>query len=335
MKIVLMSLMLLILHSCSQRQALGTRDHVFGRKGKHVIWLQVAGLESEHLSFLKLDQDTTDEMIPFERMTCMGSLWSYNLYELRPSPNNGFLAQTLGSQKINGTCSDLDRKSVWSYFQDNGYEVGVFEGPSVLENSLLKLKSCEGDFNILKNSYLWSQSEGKGTFSTFHYQEATGVAIPGTYFDKSCHNGECFVPMKTNVTSLWQQFTKKNTKTFFTIRNFSFLEALKSKNTLKAKESLKEISDLINFFAKEAEKKSILLVVTSSGARGVELPTMGSKWSEYLKKGKHVIYRNSRLLNNVWSFGEGSENFCGIFEESDILRRFIWMPEKSILNLAF
>ncbi len=335
MKLVLLSLLIFLYTSCSQRQALGTRDHAFGRKGKHVIWIQVAGLESEHLALLKLDKDTTEELIPFERMTCMGSMWSYNLYDIRPSASNGFVAQILGSQNIKGTCSDLDRKSVWSYFQDNGYEIGIYEGSEVKKNSLLKLNSCVSEFPLFKQSFLWSQSEGKESDSTFHYQEGTGVATPGIYFDKSCHGGECFVPMKTNAMSLWRQFTKNNAKTFFTIRNFSFLKALKSKNILKAKESLREISDMVSMFAKEAQKKSILLVVSSSGSMGIELPTAGNKWSEYLKKGKYVTYRRSRLMNQVWSFGEGSENFCGIYEESDILRRFIWMPEKNIFNLAF
>lgn len=326
---------LLIMFSCSQRQPLGTKEHFFGRKGKHIVWLQVPGLEPEHLSLLKLNKDTAEDEISFEKMNCLGSLWSYNLFELRPEANNGFLSQVLGSQKIKGDCKDFDRKNVWDFFAEAGYQVGVYEGPNVGKDTLNQYMTCEGEFTPLKNSFLWLQSISPKDAKTFHYQEKTGLEVPGVYYDKSCQQGACIIPLKTNVKEMWKGFVKANAKTFITVRSFGLMKNLEKKRTSDVIEDLTELEDLLKFFQEQAKTKSILLVVSSSAARGFELPEGGYTWAQFLKKGKHVIYRRTKLQSPVWAFGEGAENFCGIYEEAQILKRFIWMPERDFFNLTF
>ena len=326
--------LLLLIFSCSQKQPLGTKEHIFGRKGKHIVWIQVAGLEQEHLSLLKFDKETTSAKLAFERMNCVGSKWSFNLFDLRPNSNHGFLSQMLGSQNIKGECRDFDRKSVWDYFAEQGYSVGVYEGPQVKDNSLIGFKDCPGEFKPLRNTYVWSQKMGSTGDLKYHYQEGTGLSAPGVYYDKSCQKDGCFVPLKTNVEKIWKGFTDKNSKTFFTLRTFNLEKALKNKKLIDAKEALSDLDSLVNFFMKEAQTKSLLLVVSTSGSIGLELPNTGFKWSEYLKKGRHVNYRKVRTQSPVWSFGEGAENFCGIFEEQEILTRFLWMPERNLLNFS-
>ncbi len=330
-----MAILILLITSCSQRQPLGMKDHTFGRKGKHIVWLQVAGLEPEHFSLLKLKNDDAEEVTPVEKMNCFGSLWSYNLFELRPDAAKGFLSQILGSQKITGKCEDFDRRTVWSFFENAGYQVGVYEGPEVGKHSLNNFLSCKGDFRPLKNSFLWLQRPAKGEVQTFHYQENTGLDQPGVYYDKSCQQGACIIPLQTNVKEMWKAFIAKNAKTFFTARIFSIDKKIDKKRTSELVEDLTELEDLIEFFQKEAEKQSILLVVSSSGAKGFELPRAGYKWAQFLKKGRHVNYRKTRLQSPLYAFGEGAENFCGIYEEARVLERFIWMPEQKLFNLTF
>lgn len=335
MKIRFLILFFIFFTSCSQRQPLGTKDHLFGRKGKHIVWIQVAGLEPEHLSLLKFDKETASSKIAFEEMECVGSKWSFNLYDLRPGANKGFLAQILGSQNIKGECRDFDRKTVWDYFSEQGYSVGVYEGPQVKRNSLLNFKDCPTDLKPLRNTYVWSQSQGKEGELTFHYQEGTGLSAPGVYYDKSCQANGCFVPLKTNVQKIWKGFSDKNAKSFFTLRIFSLEKALKDKNLTRAKEILKDLDELVAYYTKEAKLRSILLVISSSGSLGLELPGAGPQWAEYVKKGRHVTYRKLRTQSPVWAYGEGSENFCGIYEEQEMLTRFLWMPERDLLNFSF
>lgn len=333
LKVALVLSFLLI--SCSQKQPLGTRDHFFGRKGKHIVWIQVPGLEAEHLSLLKLNKDTAEERISFEKMNCLGSLWSYNLFELRPDANKGFLSQIIGSQKIEGKCEDFDRQSVWDFFTTSGYQVGVYEGPDVVGDSLSQFLSCEGEFRPLKNSFLWLQSSAPKDSKTFHYQEKTGLEVPGVYYDKSCQQGTCIIPLKTNVKEMWKGFVKNNAKTFFTIRTFGLMKDLQKRKTAEVIEELTELEDLLTFFQDQAKTKSVLLVVSSSAARGIELPKSGNTWAQFIKRGRHVNYRRTKLQSPIWSYGEGAENFCGIYEEAQVLRRFIWMPERDLFNLTF
>lgn len=332
-KIILPLIFLLI--SCSQRQPLGTREHFFGRKGKHIVWIQVPGLEPEHLALLKFNKDTANEKIPFESMNCMGSMWSYNLFNLRPDASKGFLSQILGSQKITGTCKDFDRKNVWDYFSTSGYEIGVYEGPNVGKNSVNQYLACDENFRPLKNSFLWLQTMAPKEGKTFHYQEKTGLDVPDVYYDKSCQQGACIIPLKTNVKQLWQEFSKKNAKTFFTVRMYGLQKSLEKKDSNQLIEELVEIQDLLKFFQEQAKTKSLLTVISSSAARGFELPKAGSTWAGFLKKGRHVNYRKTRLQSPIWASGEGAENFCGIYEEAQVLKRFIWMPERDLFNLTF
>lgn len=334
MKLFLFTTLFFIM-GCSQRQPLGTKDHVFGRKGKHIVWLQVAGLEQEHLSLLKFDKETAAAKIAFEKMECVGSKWSFNLFDIRPDSHKGFISQILGSSNIKGECRDFDRKSVWDYFAEQGYTIGLFEDQSVSNNSLINFMNCSGDFRPLRNAYVWSQSQAKAGELNFHYQEGTGLSAPGVYYDKSCQSSDCFVPMKTNVKKIWEEFSTRNSKTFFTLRTFALEKALKSKNLNNAKESLKDLDELVDFFISKSERKSILLVVSSSGSLGIELPDSGFHWAAYLKRGRNVNYKKIRTQSPIWSYGEGSENFCGLYEEQEVLTRFLWMPERDILNFSF
>lgn len=331
---LLLTAFLLLLLSCSRNQPLGLKNHSFGQKGKHIVWIQVAGLSDEHLSMIKFFKDNANYKTSFENFSCTGKLWSYNLFELRPEASLGFVSQILGSSKITGKCNDIDRSPVWDYFKKDGYEVGIFEGKGTKDFTLAKYQKCDLGFSFTNGNYLWRQDKGaEGSFSTFHYQEGTGLDSPGVYFDKSCMNGDCFIPLKTNVTNLWSKFTKSNSKTFIVIRDFSYLKALKKRDILKAREILKDIDSLIHFF--QESKKQVQLLVTSSEVMGIELPRQGKDWREFEKRGKGVIYRQSKLLGNAWAGGPGAENFCGIYEESEILRRLIWMPEKNLLNFSF
>jgi hypothetical protein len=68
---------------------------------------------------------------------------------------------------------------------------------------------------------------------------------------------------------------------------------------------------------------------------GIEFPKAGRSWEMIEKRGLNVNYKRSQLLAPVFAHGPGAENFCGVYEESEIFKRFLWNPEKNILDLVF
>ncbi|MCR9205780.1 MAG: hypothetical protein NXH75_14440, partial [Halobacteriovoraceae bacterium] len=268
---------------CSKKQSLGTKSHIFGKKGKHVVWIQVPGLALEQLALLKLTKETTDQKVSFESFECLGNLWSYNLYNLRPDAFKGLLSQTLGSKNITGTCNDFVRKSVWRLFQESGYEIGLLESPNYKSPSMVDFLTCPNELNPFKDIFIWSQRKGKGSFSSFHYQEGTGLKEEGLYFDKSCQKGKCYVSFRTNVEKMWEQFQSKNSRTFFVVRNLEIQNALDQKNIPLLKEVLYELDKTVSFFQEKMKKESLLLVLSSSGGVPITLPSEGKSWASYEK----------------------------------------------------
>ena len=51
------------------------------------------------------------------------------------------------------------------------------------------------------------------------------------------------------------------------------------------------------------------------------MPKKGKEWFEFERKGKHVVFRNASLLSPVLAKGAGAENFCGVFEEYEMVKR--------------
>ena len=331
---IVAGLIFLVIASCTRNHTIGTRNHQFGKKAKHIVWFQVEGLEEEHIALTRFSSDSSPELTPFEKMTCSGSLWDYNFFKIRPRPVETFLGQSLGSQKIKGDCSDIDRDAIWNFYERSGYQVGIIEGEAVKEESFLKYRKCETDQLFLKQSFFWSQSVAPASAQLFHHQEVIDLSKPGVFFDKSCQKGECFVTLKSNVTKIWSDMIKNFSKTFFVVRHSSFSRKVLKKDILGAKKSLEELIDVLNFFLPMAQRGEVSLVVTSGNVRRFELPRSGKDWSKFESSGKNVIYRRSGFTAKAWSIGPGAENFCGTYEASNVLRRFLWTPEKDVFYLS-
>ena len=325
----------LIIIGCSRYQSLGLKPHFFGKKAKHIVWIQVPSLSLEQIAILKLGRGDMNSLTAFESFQCLGNLWSYNIYNLRPRSFDGFQSQILGSKNIKGTCDDFDRKSVWSYFEESGYEVGLVEDRTDKDYSLTSLSSCSNELNPLKSIYLWSRNKGKGDFKTFHYQEGTGLDSKGLYYDKSCQQKRCYVSLRQNVEKLWEKFSAMNARTFFIVRNFEIEKALKAKNISSFKDGLQELEKTIQFFQSKQKEKDVLLVVSSSRSAPVLLPDEGKQWASYISRGKNLFVKKTNILGYLWAQGHGAENFCGTYDESHVFKRFLWSPKDGIINLVF
>ncbi len=329
----LLTILCFFLIGCSGRPTIGMKDQVFGEKAKHIVWIQIPGLSLEHLAFLKMDLQSANEKVSFERMNCVGGSWSFNLKELRPNFSSGFNSQILGSKNVKGTCEDLDRNPVWSYYERAGYSSAIYEAPARGLKSFTELNSCSTNFNPMKNSVVWIQDRlPNESYQTFHFQENPNQNKVGVYYDKSCSKKGCYSKLRDNVVNLWKSFSQELPKTFLMVRDASFIKAIRNKKYLEAKEALVELNQVVDFFLAQS---GVSLVVTSSEAMGIEFPKAGRSWEMIEKRGLNVNYKRSQLLAPVFAHGPGAENFCGVYEESEIFKRFLWNPEKNILDLVF
>ena len=311
-KLTIILFVFVLISSCSKWATLGLKEHDFDGKGDHIVWIQVAGLAPEHFAMLKFYDGGDSAPVSLEKSSCLGSMWSYNLYNLRPKASEGFLSQALGSKNIKSSCSDIDRDPVWSFFQSTGYSVGAFFSQNIEKESTNYL-TCSESSKLFKDSWVWKRDRKKKSKNTFHYQESLMTESPSVMSDKSCDKKGCVVEFATHVKKVWSTFSKEKRKTFFIIRDNQFRTLLKQKKVLKARERLLEIDELHSFFLKMSKKKKITLVVSSSSVLKVDFPRMGKDWAKFEKKGKGFRHQSPSLNSYLWASGTGAENFCGFF----------------------
>lgn len=329
MRFYLLVVIMILFNSCAKVKTIGLEAHRFNANPKHIIWFQIAGLNEEHLALLRYNRDSTYEKTSFEKSTCLGKTWSYNLYDIRPTANNSFKSQLVGSKNITNSCSDYRHKPLWEYTKSLKYQVAVFESGAKTKNSLLASLSCNDGKDFLNDIYMFEMSAPIEGVKEQYYKtgENSPINDPGIYFDKSCKSNNCFSTMEENIRKLYPRFANNKARTVFIIRDFSYLNALKSKNIAKANEILHSIERLYQDFIDVSDKKGeTLALITAGESYKLELPRKGREWENYTKAGKGVIYKKSSLVSPVFSYGASSENFCGFYEESAIMKRLLWSP---------
>ena len=95
--------------------SLNLKKHQFGLQPTRIVWIQVAGLDHEHLAMLRFSYPTANDKTALENSMCTGLAWSYNLFTLRPSPQESMLSQITGKKNIVGKCDDFSQKPIWEY----------------------------------------------------------------------------------------------------------------------------------------------------------------------------------------------------------------------------
>lgn len=321
--------------ACAQVTSLNLRKHQFGKLPTKIVWIQVAGLSEEHLALLKYSYPTADIKTAFEKSLCVGKAWEYNLYDIRPEPAAGFLSQMTGKKNIKNSCEDYSQRPIWSYMLAKGYKAGVFEGRTGPGQSLLEAAKC-GKEDFLQGLRLWKMERNppKGA-EFFHVEETVEFRPQQVYYDRSCLSGDCFSSLSANVEKTFETFSRNTGNYLYILRNFRFLEHLKSGNPSRAKEELAQLDKIVDYFQDIAEKRNdFLLLITSSGARDAEFPTQGNRWEEYERAGKNFAAKKSDLISSVFVNGARAENFCGIYEQSEILSRVFSGAKQQGLELT-
>ena len=316
-------LLFFIILSCAQVTSLNLKKHQFGRLPTKIVWIQVAGLSVEHLAMLKFSYPSRNQTTAFEDSLCTGSAWEYNLYDIRPTAYNSFLSQLSGKKNVKNSCEDYSQKPIWKYLYSKGYKIGIFEGEADYKESLIKSKACKEQSDYLREATYWTMNKSKKKDANlFHVSDKGQYKENTVYFDKSCVSGDCFTTLSRNVEGTFSKFTKNSRNYLFIVRDFNFKKKLKKRNVKVIREELNQISSTLKYFQKLAEKNTDMLVLlTTSEGYEVDFPKSGLAWKKFDKQKVKFNTRNSKLISPVFASGARAENFCGIYDQSQILSR--------------
>jgi hypothetical protein len=329
-------LIIMLFVSCTQITSLGFKKHEFGQQPTKIVWLQVAGLSEEHFSLLKFAYQNSDVKTEVENYTCLGKAWNYNLYNLRTSSDAGFRSQTVGSKNIKNKCSDFQKNPIWAYLLKSRYHAGFFESGATAKQSLNQVESCNPkEQQYLKNVTHWISSpyiKRKISAKKFHSNDVSSFEKNQKYFDSSCNKGSCFTSLSENVISVFERFKKNKEYYIFTMRDFSYEKTLQKGDFTKVKSILLELNKLLNYFRTSTEHSNTLVLLSTSSPIGIEFPAAGKNWRVFENKGRGALLKRRKLMSSVLATGARAENFCGHYEESEILERVLSGPKQQGLE---
>ncbi|MBD65199.1 MAG: hypothetical protein CME62_08330 [Halobacteriovoraceae bacterium] len=320
-KVISFFLFFLIIN-CAQVTSLNLQKHQFGKIPTKIIWIQVAGLSFEHIAMLKYSYPSSSQLSPFEEALCVGNAWEYNLYQMRPPAYNSFLSQLTGKKNIKGDCSDYDQKPIWKYIAPKNYKIGIFEGETQTKDSLLQSLTCKKD-DFIEDAIFWSMNKPVSSKSeTFHVNEKTNFKPDNVYYDKSCASGDCFSTFSRNVESIFNEFSKNTKNYLFVVRNFQYQKYLLSKDLKQAREELDQLATVLKRFQVLARKNNdVLVLLTSAESYEIEFPRAGVAWKRFENHKTKLSTQNSKLLSPVLVNGARAENFCGFYDQSQVMTR--------------
>jgi hypothetical protein len=329
-------LFLLIISSCAQVSSLNMKQHEFGILPTKIIWFQVAGLEEEQLAMLRF-QLSGERKTAFEDSTCIGKSWNYNLYNLRNPAEASFLSQLTGKKNIKMNCEDASLRPIWNYLSGNGYNTGIFEIGAVKNQSLISMNACaDSGVEFLNSLYFWSRQEAPLGAETFHYREPIQMVQNKVYYDRSCNKKDCSSTITEDLKSLYQSLKKVSSKHLMIVRDFSYLSALDKKDFVKARGILSDLElSIADALVNAKNSNDSLVLVTSGDSRFVDMPDQGKQWYEFEKNGIGAQVKRSKLMNLVMATGARSENFCGIYDDSQVFERILSGPKQLGLELKF
>ncbi|MCK5882082.1 MAG: hypothetical protein KAG61_00215 [Bacteriovoracaceae bacterium] len=326
---------MLLFAGCSKVRTINLEPHTFSSRPNHIVWIQVAGLDEEHLAMIRFSKNSANIKTALENSQCVGSMWSYNLFKLRPSSELSFLSQLNGRKNLDGTCKDYDLKPLWSYTDRLDYTAGIFESQTSGDDLYKKTLDCKKNSEYFDSTYFWKMGKApnKAKANFYNQMDKTPFSKGGVFYDDSCQTGVCYTTLEGNVSSVYRRFAEGKGKTLFIVRDFTYENALKSRNYPRARELLVALDKMYGDFTQYGkEKGKTLILLTSGAARNLELPQRGSEWEQFDLNGKSIVFKNRALISPVFAHGSGAENFCGMFEESEIMKRILWVPSQSQLE---
>lgn len=328
-------LWLIVLAGCTQVTSLNMKKHVFGVTPTKIIWFQVAGLNREHLALLRF-RETADKLTSFERSICSGETWAYNLFNIRNSAHASFLAQLTGKMNVQDSCEDAELRPIWSYLGNEDYKTVVLENGAGSVQSLSRFKACgQTGEDFLGNSSLLIQEMAPAGAKTFFFSDEIKLTPGQVFYDKSCTKKGCTTNLADNFRSVYESL-RQTGKHLFLFRDFTYLAALEKKDFIAAREILRDLERSYAYaLSLSQDSGNTLVLLTSGETRFVDFPEQGKNWFLLDKKGEGASVKRTLLTNVVLASGARAENFCGFFNESEVMNRVLSGPKQQGLELKF
>lgn len=313
--------------------SLNLKKHQFGLLPTKIIWFQVAGLDEEQLAMLKF-QRSGEVRTSFENNICVGKTWSYNLYNIRNPAEASFLSQITGKKNIKNNCEDVEMRPIWNYIYENGYNTAVFESGASQQQSLVHLNQCGNKGPVFLSSvYYFLRTAPVPGAATFHASEKIDLGVNQYYYDRSCGANDCGSSIYDDFRSIYERFRNSSQKHLMIVRDFSYLKALEKKDWGKAKEILVDLERTYGEALKYTNSSDYLVLLTTGDSRLVDLPNEGKEWYLFEKENKNASLKRSKLMNLVLASGSRAENFCGIYDDSQVFERILSGPKQQGLEL--
>ena len=320
---VLKLFLIFFVSGCAQVTSLNLQKHQFGMFPTRIVWIQVEGINPEHVALLKFARNKPVGKTAFENALCMGALWEYDLYNIRPSAYSGFMSQLTGKKNLKNSCEDYELKPIWKYISKENYKVGIFEGKMKPSQSLLSSFACKKK-TYLDEAVLWSMNTAKTEKSLFHVSDKISFEPGKLYYDKSCKRGKCFTSAFENIKKTFVDFTRSRGNYLYLVRNFQYANAIKVKNIKQARLELDEINAILEYFqALQSKDANMLVLFTSSNALDLNFPKQGSEWKNFGMKKNSLPINHTKLVSSVFASGARAENFCGMYAQNEILVRML------------
>lgn len=330
-KIIFLKTLFLI--GCAQVTSLNLTKHQFGIQPRKVVWIQIAGLSKEHVALLKYDYQSENKQTSFEKFLCYGNTWQYNLYDIRPNYRASAISQLSGKANVKNECADYNNKPIWSYLSEQGYKAGLFNtGEKAPQKQFCKEKE-----NFYDGLTTWTMNRKTGKDVKYFHLEKEETYDKGTsYFDTSCLTGKCFNSVSKNIVATFERFTKNSKRMLYVVQDSNYLNAIKTQDFAAAKKILSELDLSIRYFQNYVSKnKDTLLLVTTAQSYDIDFPEQGIEWDKFIKNGSIIKTQESELLSDVFASGARSENFCGMYNQSDLLKRIFSGAKQQGLELEF
>jgi hypothetical protein len=121
----------------------------------------------------------------------------------------------------------------------------------------------------------------------------------------------------------------------FVVRDFKYRQSLLKNNYQQYKDRLLELEKTVGYFLSLAKKnKDMLVLLTSASSRPIIYPRSGRQWQKFEKNGSFLKQNKSKLINTVLATGARAENFCGVYNQSEIVKRIFSGAKQQGLELA-
>lgn len=324
--------------SCTQNATINLKKKNFNQYPMKVLWIQLAGLDEELISYLSLKEGEIRKNA-FENFSCVGLHWESNFYQLFPPSNHVMKTLITGKSNIAGTCDDYSFMPFWKYYNEESSPVRtvVLEKSADIKDSLLDVKNCKNsvvpEWNtnyVIKLDNYHASLYPKNPFSIL---QKGRFKEKGVYFDPSCKEEGCHNSILTSVSFIVDELLLYEKRAVFLVRDFTAEKLLQKKKFEDLFKWIYEWNQALIYLQNTMMTNDTLLLVTGVAPLPVQIPKPGEDLKKWIKKYGPAQIRDRSVFGKTWALGARAENFCGMYKSEDLVQRIFWQgTEKKILG---